>query len=217
MAANHECVSCTGIKHDGANLKCQMCLKPTFIDCLVKGKRNEVMELMHLMNGNQNIGTPIRLQNKLLKIFNDSSQFMFICLQCKNKRPLVEIIEEQAKQINVELITKNDDLEKELQNTNIQLVEMNEENAKLKDEIEQTKNRENNEDMQMDIDNKGTENMVENMMEHMKRVMKNEMAIMLDDIEARIKLECEKMKEELGKKLGDTNENSLRMKKCLKI
>lgn len=248
MANFHECTSCTGGKYDGANLKCHICLKPAFIECLVHAKVMEVLELVSVLAKSQPMSTPTRLQTRISKILNDNSQLIYICANCKQKRSLIEIIEDEKNKIKNILTDKNEVLKIDLANINVEL--LNEKNnTEMKDsEINRLK-KENNElleeikgmnlqinemsafintiqqeneqmkilgqDRNMEIDLTDN-NIQEQAITQIKMAIRNEMAIMSDDIEARIKLECEKMREEINRKI-DSGENDAKRKKTSDI
>lgn len=100
MSPPHECTACSGTRYDGANLTCQICLKPFFFECLINNKRNEVLELVNCMKTQAGCTPGTRMQTKIQKIFNDTSVFSFVCTNCKPKKALRTVVDEYKSQID---------------------------------------------------------------------------------------------------------------------
>lgn len=110
---SHECNSCTGNKYDGANIKCQLCLKPYFVECLEKiWKRKEITELTNSVKSQTFSSGANRLQTKFQALFNDSSTLLFMCPTCKQSGTLRDILEAYKTQTTIEYTNKIQLLEK---------------------------------------------------------------------------------------------------------
>lgn len=251
MSQNHVCNACTGTKYDGANLKCHLCLKPSFFECMVKNKRHEAAELINVIKTQSNMTPGTRMQTRLQNIFGDSSVFVFICPNCKANRSLCDIIELYKTQANVDSMNKIQLLEKREKECEIQLTnerntvanlmhtltntqselesakliktQLNVDNIKLQSD-NMTVNTQLNEMNQQianltqqieDLKQNDTERMDytscdEDTVAGLKALIKREMQMLTSEVEARITLECNKMKSEIS---GTLNANELSAKR----
>lgn len=213
MATTHDCMesACKGIKFDGANLTCGRCLRPFYMECLTK--RNEITYLISSLNANST-GTPLRFASKVKKVFHQESTIEFVCENCKKKGSFIEAAKamktEMEQHYNEEVIKKCKEIEKKYENemtimrtkyTGLELV-----NADLSQTINETTMKHNeleqinaqlNQKI-LDMENASTEQM--DGVEHNEdpnaqntQLILNQMHVMTSDIEARVKLECEKV------------------------
>lgn len=102
MSIDHDCSACKGNKFDGANVICERCMRPWFMECL--GSRIEVIDLMSKYGKTITTGTKTfeRVQNKIRVLFNSSSVFCFVCPRCRVRGSFMEVMESEKENINGE-------------------------------------------------------------------------------------------------------------------
>lgn len=238
MSHNHECVSCTGTKYDGANLKCQLCYKPYFLECIANVNKNEIMELIcSLKPANNNV----RLQTKLQKMFGDDSMLMFVCMNCKpnHEEMKTEVLKckriksiEKSLQIEREtvanLMQRINTLETDLLSSNEIKTNINEQNIALQNELHTLKIQfnalseknaqlhqqiEHENEMDTNIDtNIETIDLNNANSNEVKTWLKNELIIFKRDIEQKMITECNKIKADMNS-ICHVNEQSAKRKK----
>lgn len=245
--SKHECITCTGNKYDGANVKCQLCLRPSFIECLEKANIKEVIDLIKIISPSVKPNSGTRMPSIIQRLINDSSVFVFICTQCKNKNSLRDVISTQSnnekenkiKQLQsneVELKTKlnreletvtnlmssANDLEHRLQNEIAKNTQLNDDNIKYQNEIQQSimnigQMADQIEQLKQQLSERGenmeTEFPDDDTLNSLKSVISNQMEVLTKDVEARIKLECDKIKNDILNTLFNSIEKSPKRKR----
>lgn len=118
-----------------------------------------------------------------------------------------------AKQTISNVNEENIRLQFELQNVNQHANTLNEQIATLKQSVSELNNNQNNNTVNMDYDR--TQNVDdENSVANLNTLLKRELHLLTSDVEARIKLECDKMKKDLMDLIaGNVNTQSAKRKK----
>lgn len=227
MSSEHDCLTegCKGSKYDGANVICERCLRPCYIECYAK--RKEISELMKFGRATNIPGTPtiVRIHEKIAAIFGQDSCFGFTCLKCKSNGSFKEVISATKKKLQAEYESNlsqherdlNDNLNSvqiALQASNNQVNTLNDqalnlmiENSRMQQSLASlTKERQdhvcnvNENDIEMNVSTNSV--IVEQINHSIKTLMQNvkdELATVTNDIEARVKLECDKIAKHLMK------------------
>lgn len=212
MSEPHDCSDsgCKGAKFDGANLTCFRCLKPVFLEC-IKNK-TEVSKLVFAMKSintfsNKPELTPLRMQTKIAALFNADSVFKFECVKCKIEGTYTEIIDEFI-QTQEKYKEDKEDAKREigiLKSKNTELEQACKHLQQKLTEAEQI-NKERELDNVTIVDERNTEPISEHelktklnkMYEKIKKTTTDSIITMTHDLEARIKMECEKLSKEIN-------------------
>lgn len=191
-------------KSDNSYLRCVRCKNRTYTETLRNKK--EYIQLLSIMK-NSDIQTPSRTQTKLKAIFHEESIFEFICPNCKTRGNSIDIINKLKEEIEIStqsnqayaneismIRDKNTHLEREME-----ILKKN-----LNDTQNELSNLNNYEQMEIDnTDETETEeesiviNKLNKLINKTFNKLNKNLVIMNSDIEARIKIEFEKIQTSL--------------------
>lgn len=220
MSQYHDCtlMACKGQRFDAANLTCNRCLRPFFFECMVNKK--EVEYLISALNAySPKNTTPTRFINKVKSVFGQESVFEFICPDCKSKGKYCEIVAQLKRdsqiecdqhlniktkeienmylsklneltanynrldQANAQLLAEKNELQKELSDLRTNYSHVEQLNAQLNQKV--LDYEQNRMDGINDDANSAREIDTTQIMDRFN--------VLTHDIEARIKLECDKL------------------------
>lgn len=122
---DHDCSGCRGIKFQGANVTCCRCLRPFYLECLATKK--EVQYLISTLNaGAPQTTSPISLPNKVKQLFGHDKMFDFTCPKCKASGSYMDKMDETKRQLTneFEAIMKAKDDEIQAYKTQIEEIQM---------------------------------------------------------------------------------------------
>lgn len=206
MSELHDCgkSGCKGLKYDGANLTCFRCKKQVFFECI--GNNKEVLKLLFAMQSINNFSnrqntTPLKIQTKLAALFNSESVFKFECVRCKNDGSYIEMVDKY--------IEEKEHAVNELEILTAKYIEMEQANNILKQKLNNLEQIQTNIDLEnvttVDVNNTEPINKYElktkinKLYEKIKKNTEDNIITMTQDIEARIKMECDKLLNEIAK------------------
>lgn len=232
---DHDCSGCLGTKFQGANLTCNRCYRPFYLECLKD--RAEILYLIGALNSYSQTGfSPTTLQTKIQKLFGAKTLLEFNCLKCKesgtfldalnqakndlreeHKKELQQKIVElemyrdeinknrealaQMENVKVQYNTQINQLQSDLSNVSSKLAEVEVINADLQNQIL------NAEQHKMDgIDYDNGVNTAE-----VKKIM-NRFDVLSNDIEARMRLESDKIIRAIHDANDEVNPNAKKRK-----
>lgn len=202
MSEQHDCGArqCKGTKYDGAYLTCSQCSKKVYCECM--NAKKEILQLMNaLQNVNMNANTPTRLQIKIKALFHSESVLNFTCLKCMQIDKTSEIINKIQKEYGDKYDSIIQSKEEEIVILKERYAQLEQSNLELHQRVNEINLNEQNV-INMDISDK-TEN--ENDISRILKAINGQLgqkicdniSIMTSDIEARIKLEFEKLQMEI--------------------
>lgn len=232
---NHDCSGCSGTKFQGANLTCNRCLRPFFLECL--STKKEVTYLIAALNqySSSSITSPTRLQTKMLNVFGTESMFDFTCPRCKKEGRFVDAVAQVKRDSKIEcdketqrkcneletmyqsqLFALREELNKSVQLNNdysAKLMQQQNELISCRSKYQELEtinaalnqknaDLENNQNQMDGIDSEDGAGAITEFMKIMNRF-----DVMTHDIEARVKLECEKVITSINGEVSDPNLN----------
>lgn len=214
MSEDHECGErpCNVGKYSGAYLLCSRCSKKYYGECL--DQKKEVVQLLNALKNCNQHGTPSGLQVKIKAILHSESLFEFICVKCKtegNPYDIINRLKAEAQKIMMakdqeysQLMEKYKDTEKTTNELIEKIVILESGNLNTEMQVDQNEdNKDGTNEISMEIsrqNKKLLENINDNMM------------IMSSDIEARIKLEFEKLQQAIQKQMNAPEQDRKRKK-----
>lgn len=206
MSKEHDCGErqCVINKYGGAYFTCARCLKKCYAECL-EGKK-EVIQLLTAIKHSNISCTPGKLQIKIKAIINNESVFNFICPQCKLEGNTYEIIARLKKDAETKLnntIKSKDDEIKNILETYAHMEKLNKEQEERIKILENENEHRENIEMQVDMVNENeedgthaiTKDLIKKMNAEMMGKINENMIIMSSDIEARIRVEFERVQQ----------------------
>lgn len=220
----HDCSGCQGTKFQGANLTCNRCLRPFFLECLAAKK--EFLYLIGALNAyTQPHSSPTTLQNKVQKLFGNDTLLHFTCIKCNEMGTFFDavnqaksneiLIQQKIGEIDAyksQLGAANENL-RQIESTNAQcnttITQLHTELGELRTKYLQM------EQINAEL-NQTIINMKENQMDgiqeedttDLSKIM-NRFDVLTKDIEARVKLECDKVMSAI---VGDANQAAKKRK-----
>lgn len=86
---DHDCSGCLGKIFQGANLTCNRCLRPFYLECLAQKK--EIQYLIAALNAyTPATSSPVALPSKFKHVFGAESVFDFTCIKCKSSGSFID-------------------------------------------------------------------------------------------------------------------------------
>lgn len=206
MSNEHDCGErrCVINKYDGAFFTCARCSKKCYAECL-EGKK-EIIQLLTTIKQNNINCTPSKLQIKIRAMLNNESLFSFTCPQCKNEGSMYEMIARMKKDAETKLAIAIQNKDKEINSIVEKYNQMEQLNKEQEQKIRLLENEmKESEEMQVDIEKENengegethmiTKKLLKRMNEEMVMKINENLVIMNGDIEARIRVEFEKIQQ----------------------
>lgn len=202
MADDHECGErpCNPGRYGGAYLRCTKCSKKYYGECLEK--RKEVVQLLSALKGYNQHGTPSGLQTKIKAILHPESLIEFICVKCKPQGNSYEVINNLKSEMMM-ITNKRDEEYNKLKKKHSELEKINNELIEKIVILESGQHI-----IEMDVDkidqssHEGQNEIKKEMKSQNRKLLEqinDSIVIMPSDIEARIKLEFEKIQQQMQK------------------